>query len=177
MRSYKRKSIKMFSAELAKKIILSLIVVIIFDFFLFPIPVLANKTDAIFEIDGRIEDVITQAADKDQNTLPVNKDLPIKWTGTYTVTAYNSEASQCDSSPCVTANGFNVCGHGVEDTVAANFLPFGARVKIPDLFGDRVFVVRDRMNARYNNRLDIWMIERQDAVKFGVKLAKIEILE
>jgi 3D (Asp-Asp-Asp) domain-containing protein len=98
-------------------------------------------------------------------------------TSTHSMTAYNSEPGQTDNSPCITANGFNVCEHGVEDTIAANFLKFGTKVRIPELFGDRVFVVRDRMNKRYSNRVDIWMNNYSDAIKFGVKTAKIEVLK
>lgn len=93
------------------------------------------------------------------------------------MTAYNSEVAQTDDTPCITANGFNVCEHGIEDTIAANFLPMGTKVRIPDLFGDRIFIVRDRMNARYPDRVDIWMKHRTDAINFGVKVAKIEVLE
>ena len=96
---------------------------------------------------------------------------------THTMTAYNSEAAQTDSTPCITANGFDVCKHGIEDTVAANFLPMGTKIRIPDLFGDRVFTVRDRMNKRYSDRVDIWMIHKTDALKFGVRKARIEVLE
>lgn len=92
------------------------------------------------------------------------------------MTAYNSERSQTDGDPCTTANGFNVCKHGVEDTVAANFLPFGTKIQIPELFGDRVFVVRDRMARRFSNRVDVWFVERSDALKFGVRQAHIVIL-
>lgn len=101
----------------------------------------------------------------------------VKKAGYVSLTAYNSEAGQTDNSPCTTANGFNVCKHGVEDTIAANFLKFGSRVKIPALFGDRVFVVRDRMNARYGNRIDVWMKQKSDAIKFGVRFAKVEVVE
>lgn len=97
-------------------------------------------------------------------------------TSTHTMTAYNSEAAQTDSTPCITANGFNVCNHGIEDTVAANFLPMGTKIRIPDLFGDRVFTVRDRMNKRYSDRVDIWMLHKTDALKFGVRKARIEVL-
>jgi len=93
------------------------------------------------------------------------------------LTAYNSEVGQTDGDPCTTANGFNVCKHGVEDTVAANFLPFGTRIMIPALFGDRVFVVRDRMNRRFSNRVDVWMLKKSDAMKFGVRQAEVIILE
>ena len=94
----------------------------------------------------------------------------------HTMTAYNSDPRQTDDTPCITANGFDVCAHGIEDTVAANFLPFNTKIKIPELFGDRVFVVRDRMNARFTNRVDVWMLDYNDARRFGVKYAKIEIL-
>ena len=92
-------------------------------------------------------------------------------------TAYNSLENQTDSSPCVTANGYNLCESDIEDTIAANFLPFGTKIRIPDYFGDRVFVVRDRMNVRYENRIDVWMKEYIDARKFGKRYLKIEILE
>jgi len=96
---------------------------------------------------------------------------------THTMTAYNSEVGQTDNSPCITANGFNVCKHGIEDTIAANFLPMGTKVKIPELFGDRVFVVRDRMNKKHPNRVDVWMKDRHDAIQFGVRVAKIQVLK
>lgn len=98
-------------------------------------------------------------------------------TSTHIMTAYNSEVGQTDDSPCITANGFDVCKHGIEDTIAANFLKFGTKVQIPELFGDRVFVVRDRMNKRYPSRVDIWMLKRQDALKFGVRTATIQVIE
>src|SRR3989339_2093065 len=97
----------------------------------------------------------------------------VSW-GVRTITSYNSEAGQTDDSPCITANGFNVCEHGIEDTVAANFLKFGTKVRIPELFGDKIFVVRDRMNPRFPERIDIWMLDKSDAKNFGVKRVKVE---
>ncbi|MBU0620110.1 3D domain-containing protein [Patescibacteria group bacterium] len=93
------------------------------------------------------------------------------------ITAYNSEKAQTDSSPCITANGFNVCKHGKEDTVATNFLKFGTKIRIPNLFGDKIFIVRDRMHKRHSNKVDVWMINKKDAIKFGVKIAKVEVVE
>lgn len=101
----------------------------------------------------------------------------VKYHGRHSMTAYTSEVAQTDASPCTTANGFNVCKHGVEDTIAANFLPFGSRVKIPELFGDRVFIVRDRMNRRYDSRVDVWMKDKSDAMQFGVRSARIVVLK
>ena len=98
-------------------------------------------------------------------------------TSTHVMTAYNSEVGQTDDDPCTTANGFNLCKHGIEDTIAANFLPMGTKVKIPELFGDRIFVVRDRMNQKHPTRVDVWMKDHQSAMNFGVKVAKIQVIE
>lgn len=108
---------------------------------------------------------------------PKAPEIVVVRTSTHVMTAYNSEVGQTDSTPCITANGFNVCQHGIEDTIAANFLPFGTKVRIPDLFGDRIFIVRDRMNKRFSERVDVWMLSKTDALKFGVKKAKIEVVE
>lgn len=94
-----------------------------------------------------------------------------------TLTAYNSEVEQCDGDPCTTASGFNVCKHGIEDTVAANFLPLGTKILIPDLFGDRVFVVRDRTAKKYGDRVDVWMIKKHDALQFGKRQSRIIVID
>jgi len=95
----------------------------------------------------------------------------------HVITAYNSEVGQTDDDPCTTANGYNLCKNNKEDSIAANFLKFGTKVRIPELFGDKVFVVRDRMNSRHATRVDVWMKNHSDAMKFGIKTAKIEVLE
>lgn len=141
-----------------------------------------NQSEAIFvasSTNNTADNIDTKTASSSLTTAttsPEKVEKIIK-VSTNTITAYNSEAAQTDSSPCITANGFNVCKHGIEDTIAANFLPFGTKVKIPDLFGDRVFVVRDRMNKKHPNRVDVWMQDRSDAIKFGVKVAKIQVIE
>ena len=175
----KKENKKLFSLKLAKKIVLSLILIIVFEFFLFPAPVLASENIEIANINDNTE-IIENNGNEEiveiVNNFPDNKDVKIIKTSYHTITAYNSEASQCDGSPCITANGFNLCKHGIEDSVAANFLKFGTKIKIPDLFGERVFVVRDRMNGRYPNRLDVWMLDKKEARQFGVRITKIEIL-
>ncbi len=99
----------------------------------------------------------------------------IDW-GVRSITSYNSEVGQCDADPCTTANMFNVCDHGIEDTIAANFLKFGTKVRIPESFGNRIFIVRDRMNKRYPDRVDVWMINKQDSRNFGLRRARIEVV-
>lgn len=89
------------------------------------------------------------------------------------VTVYTSTPEQTDDSPFITATGDRV--H--DGLIAANFLPFGTQVKFPELYGDKIFIVYDRMNARYGyGRADIWLdTTRQEARKFGVKRLKMEI--
>jgi 3D (Asp-Asp-Asp) domain-containing protein len=92
---------------------------------------------------------------------------------TVAATAYSSTVAQCDSSPFITASGTRV--HS--GTIAANFLPFGTRIKIPDHFGDKVFVVEDRMSKRYWHKIDIWMPTYQQAISFGKRNVRIVILD
>ncbi|HVZ11141.1 MAG TPA: hypothetical protein VG941_01855 [Candidatus Paceibacterota bacterium] len=87
-------------------------------------------------------------------------------------TGYSSTPDQTDDSPFITAKGTYVR----DGIIAANFLPFGTVVKIPDVFGDKIFVVEDRMNKRYTNRIDVWFSDTPSALKFGLKTVKIEIL-
>lgn len=107
--------------------------------------------------------------------LPVSDDAVARRHYTIPVTAYTSEVGQTDESPCITASGLDVCERDMENVVAANFLPLGTRVKIPELYGDRVFYVEDRMNARYNLKMDIWMQDFSDAKAFGMQYVTIEV--
>ena len=122
-----------------------------------------------------------------ETTVPVEPApepvIPAKWSKTVVATAYSSEAAQTDSTPCIPAMWkFDLCEYfaktGIEDTIAANFLPLGTKVRFPALYGDKIFVVRDRMNAKYNgkSRIDFWKSSKPAAVKFGVQTMTMEIL-
>ena len=89
-----------------------------------------------------------------------------------TVTGYSSSYDETDADPFTTASG-----KGVRDgIVATNLLPFGTRVRIPEEFGDKVFVVEDRMHRRFSNRIDVWFPSKSEAREFGKKNLEIEIL-
>ena len=183
-----------------QRTVLSLIIACVFQFLFFFTPILAAeavaedqgfiKMDATSKsaADPIVAALIFDAQDKNQTDSAVAEqetvsqddiktNIKVLSSSTHTMTAYNSDPAQTDDTPCITANGFNVCTHGQEDTIAANFLKFGTKVRIPELYGDRIFVVRDRMNKRYSDRVDIWMKEKTDARKFGVKVARIEVVE
>ncbi|TSC82602.1 MAG: hypothetical protein G01um101420_269 [Parcubacteria group bacterium Gr01-1014_20] len=89
------------------------------------------------------------------------------------VTAYSSTPEETDDTPFITASGSTVR----EGVVATNLFPFGTKVLIPEYFGERVFVVEDRMHSRKTNNLDIWMASKQEAKKFGISQTKIVVLE
>jgi len=106
-------------------------------------------------------------------TTPVEySDEPAVRTIRVPISAYNSEPGQTDASPFTTADGTQVR----DGIVAANFLPHGTRIRIPDQFGNKVFEVHDRMNSRYTYKIDIWMLNKSDALKWGVRNVKVEIL-
>jgi 3D (Asp-Asp-Asp) domain-containing protein len=90
------------------------------------------------------------------------------------ITAYSSTPDQTDDTPFITASG----KHVADGIIANNMLPFGTQVKIPELFGDKIFTVQDRMNKRMSNyQFDVWMPDRASALKFGVKEVEMEVLE
>ena len=89
------------------------------------------------------------------------------------VTAYSSTFWQTDDTPYITAAGTWV-RNGI---VAANFLPFGTKIRIPEIYGDEVFVVEDRMHPRNHYHVDVWLPSYWEALNFGAKRTYIEILE
>ncbi len=89
------------------------------------------------------------------------------------VTAYSSSEDETDSTPHVTASGTRTR----DGVIAANIFPIGTRVRIPDLFGDKVLVVEDRMHQRFTDRIDVWMPSKWQALTFGKQRAAVEIIE
>ena len=90
------------------------------------------------------------------------------------LTGYSSTPDQTDDTPWITA-----ANTGVRDgIVASNFLPFYTKIRVPELFGDKVFVVEDRMHERFNDMkiVDIWFPNREAAADFGLQKATIQIL-
>lgn len=106
--------------------------------------------------------------------LPEVQELKVKKTMKLKVTAYSSTVDQTDGDPFTTASGTRV--H--EGTIAHNGLPFGTRVRFPEAFGDKIFIVEDRMHPRKGFYMaDIWMETREQAKQWGVRVVTMEILE
>jgi len=90
------------------------------------------------------------------------------------ITAYSSTPWETDDTPFITASGETV----KEGIVANNMLPFGTEIRIPELYGDKIFVVEDRMNwTKGYYHIDIWFPDYCQAKSFGAKITYIEVLE
>lgn len=90
------------------------------------------------------------------------------------ITAYSSTPEETDDTPFITAANTTV----KDGVVANNLLPFGTKIRIPELYGDKIFTVEDRMNRKKGYyHFDIWFPSKQEAKEFGAKLTHIEVLE
>lgn len=92
-----------------------------------------------------------------------------------TVTAYNSVPWQTDDTPCIGAQGTDICKiyEAGENVCAANFVPLGTKMEVEGL---GTCIVRDRMNARYTKRVDWYMgMDIAGARQFGVRTKQIAV--
>ena len=90
------------------------------------------------------------------------------------VTAYSSTPFETDSDPFITAAGTQVR----DGIIANNLLPFGTKIRLPELYGEKVFIVEDRMSWKKGPyHFDIWFPSHWEAKKFGAQRTYLEILE
>jgi len=122
---------------------------------------------------------IPELAISQENTLialsnPANPEPEVIKRLLVIVTGYSSTEGQTDSEPFITAAG-TLVRKGI---VANNILPFGTKIRVPEIFGDQIFVVEDRMSwEKGNYHFDIWFPDYWQALSFGAKRTYIEILE
>ena len=115
---------------------------------------------------------ITAISKKTTNEAVLNPQISSR-TIPVIVTAYSSTVDQCDSTPFLTASGARV--H--DGTLAANFLRFGTKVKFPTIYGEKIFIVEDRMKPSVSRKVDLWFPARNEAIIFGVKKTEMLILD
>jgi len=108
--------------------------------------------------------------------VSLNASATVKKSLTVDATAYNSVPGQTDGDPWVAAwnnrlrPGEKVIA--VSRDLEKHGLTNGAKVKIEGLPG--TYTVRDRMNKRFKNRIDVWMEKDiKKARKWGHKKLKI----
>lgn len=90
------------------------------------------------------------------------------------ITAYNAgDINQCDSSPCISASGDNICElleKGIK-VCAANFVPLRTTIYIEG-FGE--CLVLDRLASRHRERVDIaFPYGDLKAKEWGIKLLRV----
>ena len=93
------------------------------------------------------------------------------------ISAYNSFAWQTDATPCIGAQGTDICEIFAtgENICAANFVPLGTILEVE---GIGTCTVRDRMNQRYFYRVDWYMaLDLQAARNFGVQYRKVSVYQ
>lgn len=145
-----------------------------------PVTIENNSVLAICRDISQVENPIEQIAKKIQSCQPVvefsgKSENPFKIAKKINVvaTAYSSTPWQTDDTPFITADGATVR----DGIIANNLLAFGTRVRIPELYGSKIFTVEDRMHWRKGNyHIDIWFPSYQQAVNFGAKTTYIEVL-
>lgn len=143
-----------------------------------PMDVLADDASNIAHPEKTIQMEIEAMQNKTKKfgVLP-ESDLrdPLKTMGNIAVSAYNSVPWQTDATPCIGAQGTDICAYldAGSNTCAANFVPLGTILEVEGL---GTCVVRDRMNARYYYRVDWYMgMDVTAARQFGVRYKKIGI--
>jgi 3D (Asp-Asp-Asp) domain-containing protein len=109
-------------------------------------------------------------------------------------TAYNSHASQTDSTPDVTATGatttFGVIA--VSRDLLDSSIPYGSLVRLKDLGSYRsgrgegkfqdvldsqgLFIVEDTMHPRKIEQIDVWFADESEALSWGVRKVELEVV-
>ena len=116
------------------------------------------------------EDITIYPMINSQTLLPENP-IPryrVLFVSRAIVTGYSSTLEETDDTPTITANGERVR----EGIIACNWLRFGTMVEI----NGKYYEVTDRMNPKYNDRVDIWFPTKEQAKSFGKKFLTIKIV-
>ena len=93
------------------------------------------------------------------------------------ITAYTAGYESCGKHPSDPAYGITANGNKVKKGIIAadtNVLPFGTKVYIEGL---GVFTVDDTGSAIKGNKIDVYMDNVDDAIKFGRQHRKVVILD
>lgn len=134
--------------------------------------IFSQQTNGIINPEEYISGILTIG----DNSLAAASPLPepkVVRTIQVVVTAYSSTVFETDDDPFITASGSYVR----DGIIANNLFSFGTKVRLPELYGEKIFVVEDRMNSRKGRyHFDIWFPSHQEAKNFGAKLTDIEVL-
>ena len=85
-------------------------------------------------------------------------------------TAYTASFEECGKTDAITASGRPAIQGR---TIACDHLPFETKVKIDG----HIYVVEDRFGGGYDNKIDIYMENKEEAWKFGRQPKIVEIIK
>jgi len=88
---------------------------------------------------------------------------------TRAITAYSSTPEETDDTSFITASGERVR----DGICASNEFPFGTLL----LIDGKIYVVKDRTNARYQYLVDLWMPSKEEAKEWGRQVKEIYLLQ
>ncbi|QHZ58619.1 hypothetical protein M655_024945 [Brevibacillus sp. NSP2.1] len=109
--------------------------------------------------------------------ISVATSVPLAETELYEVTAYTAGPESTGKTRDHPAHGITASGARVREGITAACppeLPFGTRVHIEGV-GERVCL--DRGGAIKGRRLDVYIADRSEALRFGRRKLEVEIIE
>lgn len=150
-----------------KKFVFIVIIVVLFCLIYIVFPLYLKKSDKENEKNNaksveRIEVVQVYDLNKANFSKNVVRDV--------TVTSYNNEVAQTDSTPNVTATNRPVREGMVavsRDLITKGIVKHGDLVNISCF--DKWYIVDDVMNKRYTNRVDVFLFDKKESMKINKK--------
>lgn len=109
---------------------------------------------------------------KGENNVVFKEVKKVAKTMKIVVTAYSSTEAQTDDTPFITASNTLVR----DGIIASNLLPFGTKVRFPELNPKKIYIVEDRLALKNSHKVDIWFPSVESALNFGVKVLTMEVL-
>ncbi len=142
------------------------------------VPTFTTASRAVYDVVKERGFVVPKDSVVTPEPEPVYQSLAVKYTRNATVTAYNSVPWQTDSTPCIAADGSDICKLREQGEMScASHLPFGTKINIP---GFGVCTVHDRLAERFAYRIDLYFggaDQIQAAKQWGKKNLTVEVLD
>jgi 3D (Asp-Asp-Asp) domain-containing protein len=143
---------------------------------LFPQYSVAGQFGQIFSQPDKYEFTQVHFSQSKTNNLPIitNRQFEVTKTIYTTVTAYSSSVDECGIDPFTMASGERV----FDGAIAHQYLPFNTKVRFPEVFGEKIFVVKDRLGPQFTSyyHVDMWVHSKAEAKAWGARVVKMEIL-
>ena len=148
-----------------------------FTFYYYPNKFLKQSIIMDLKLDYLISEIaiLNKDVDKFENEIQNMKKKKVR-SISVTITAYTSTKDQCDDTPFITASNIRVRKGiiALSRDIEKDFgLKFGDKVEIKGL---GIFEFQDRMNKRWTRKVDIFMLCREKAIKFGNRKGELRIL-